>query len=243
MNRLKRPTLAAAVLATISGSSYYYFYHPKPKEQNSFNLSYRVRAQNGNIGTATTTIPLLSQAALEELINARNTRHAFVNAGRKWIWHTAQIPSNDPIEDTIAHSVIQHDGGETLCLAVMDGHGGPWTSKLLEKILIPSVAFELELLRKQNQSNYAYKLLGKVYSYFTPAPPLAIGDGLADVNTISQSIQSAFLKIDKKILDAPLLYLQKLNQREDLKNDELFPDILLPAKSGISTPSHRIRAN
>jgi pyruvate dehydrogenase phosphatase len=236
LRRLGRPLLAVGAAATLGGVAYAY-YSSRPKD---FQLAYRVRDASGRSGTATTTIKYISGQAVDEKINQRNAQHSTVDQkGRTWTWHTAQLNSNDPIEDALAYNIVEkhQGGGNRMFFAVMDGHGGPWTSRLLAKTLIPSVALELELLDQVNskQSSSRFGLLYETLRSILPKTPFANNamlDAYSGPNAVASAIQRAFSKLDREIISSPLRFLNK--PRDQLTADPLFAPTVLPARSGNS---------
>jgi pyruvate dehydrogenase phosphatase len=240
------------IVGGLGGAAYYALHgRQESKDFSNFKLAYRVRDSSGRIATATTSIPYLSEDSVDEKLGRLNAQHSTTDilAGRKWIWHTAQLGSNDPIEDSLAFSIVEgpESRGNLMFFAVMDGHGGPWTSRLLSKILIPRVALELELLNKLptywnflkptsilNQLKATVKE-GTLPSNFGPR------EQLSSAESVSLAIRRAFENIDREILSAPLRYLKKPN--EDIISDPVFAANILPARSGlisIITVSHEL---
>ena len=126
--------------------------------------------------------------------------------------------------------------------AVMDGHGGPHTSRLLSKILIPAVHLQLQQLAEE-PSTFTPKdsrgFLSSLWSYFhspAPKPPIPY-----DTNPkyVSLAIQTAFAMVDSELINAPLRVVAE--HIKDLNRKEVYPDLskhpmalatMLPALSG-----------
>jgi pyruvate dehydrogenase phosphatase len=230
------PLLAVGTVAGITGSAYYYMRNrPRP----TFDIPIRVRDSNGRSITTAKSLPLLEKAKVESLLTAVQEQSSVARGGVKWTWHTAQLASNEPIEDTMAQqwSPRQNNVGEHLYFAVMDGHGGPWTSKLLEKIIIPSVAFELQLLGSTPPTEYVPHIqsstlskltdsLSHIWQSKTPANTVRFDE---DPKYVSAAIQNAFARIDSEIVNAPFKLLSQTGVGLD---DSMALPTLLPSLSG-----------
>lgn len=250
--RLRRPTVfrnalvGVITVSTIAGIACADYIFPSSKfslfkstDPASFKLSYRIRNNAGAIGTATTTIPYLSQQEVENRIGQLNKENAVTrHRGIKWRWHTAQLNSNEPIEDMIAHRIVEKHkkDGDYMFFAVMDGHGGSWTSRLLQKVLIPSVALEIQLLSQYPDAYLAKpKTALEQLKLLVGMNPRAADDpaykGIAeDPKYVSLAMQSAFRKVDQEIINAPLRLLK--NSTEQLLTDPMTAPSLLPSLSG-----------
>lgn len=197
---------------------------------------------------AVKTLPLLSFNEAEALLR----KHASLEtearpSGLLWKHSTAFVPSNDPIEDAHCHQIIQRDPddpatpGDYLFFAVMDGHGGFDTSKLLSKTLIKAVALELSSLITPSPSPPS-GLFASLKRSSTPSPLDA------DPIEVSSAIQRAFQNLDQEILKTPIRILTDSMDEESRKKN-IFPDIsqnplslqtMLPAISGRLPSSHNV---
>lgn len=246
--RLWKPVVGATVL--VGAPSYFYFkYSTKPQHRETFNLPVRVRGPDGKPTMVNRSIPLLTK----EEADARLTEHAASAStvrpgGVVWTQSTAFLPSNDPIEDANASQIIQRDPsdpaapGDLLFFAVMDGHAGYHTSRLLSKVLIPSVALELSLLINQpSETVPKASVLQDLRSLVWPvkATPVAFDE---HVKHTSLAIQRAFTNLDSEIVDSPLRIIAEEMSRDGAGTDKkTIPNLsqhpmavasMLPAMSG-----------
>lgn len=196
----------------IGAPSYLYYTYTRPKKQ-TFDLPVRERGPDGIRTMTTQTIPLLSM----DEVNSRLSENAISKTTRRpggivWNRTTASLSSNDPIEDANASAIVERDpndpsAGDLLFFAVMDGHAGPHTSRLLSKILLPAVATELSSLIQEPQMilgkpGFLQNLKSKLWSTVRASSPLD-----ADPNYFSLAIQSAFTRLDSELTNAPLRLL------------------------------------
>jgi len=245
MQRLWKPFLGTAVL--VGGPSYLYFrYTAKPSPPDTFDLPVRVRGPDGKATMVNRAIPLLPI----EQVNARIRENATSIStprpgGIVWKQTTASLAANDPIEDANASKIVERDSsdrspGDLLFFAVMDGHGGYHTSRLLSKVLLPAVALELSSLIKEPttmipKTGVLQNLMSIVW------PPLATPKPFdSDPKYVSLAIQTAFANLDSEIINAPLRLLANSlsgnpeKEVPDLSKDPMAMATMLPAMSGMS---------
>jgi pyruvate dehydrogenase phosphatase len=190
---------------------------------------------------------LLSLAEVDARLKASESEQKVERPGGvTWRYTTAQLPSNNPLEDAYASAIVQKDekpgspDGDLLFFSVMDGHAGRHTSQLLSRTLIPAVALELRNLYedpntyvKTTDSGYFNKLKGMVFSPSAPKIPYD-----ADPTYVSLAIQTAFSMLDSQIVNAPLRILAehfKENSKDlpDLTQHPMGVASMLPALSGM----------
>ncbi|KAH8094863.1 phosphatase 2C-like domain-containing protein [Cristinia sonorae] len=244
LRRAWKPLVGATVVVGVP--TYAYFRYTQ-RRQETFDLSVRERGPDGKPVRVTRSFPLLSKAEVE----ARLTEHAESVSTRRpsgivWKQSTAFLASNSPIEDANASGLVEKEasptGDDLLFFAVMDGHGGYHTSRLLSKTLIPSVTLELDTL-KNAPSVLVPKggFLHSLKSLFWPTaavPPQGSFD--ADPTYVSLTIQTAFANLDSEIMNAPLRILsQALAQPgvdktavPDLSQHPMALAAMFPALSG-----------
>ncbi|THH30704.1 hypothetical protein EUX98_g3505 [Antrodiella citrinella] len=216
-------------------------------QTESFDLSVRERGPDGKPTRVTRAFPLLSKDEVEK----RLTEHASSVSTRRpsgivWKQSTAFLASNSPIEDANASGFIEKEssptGGDLLFFAVMDGHGGYHTSRLLSKVLIPAVTLELSTLK--NSPSVLVPKGGFLQSWKlwlwppTAVPPTGSFD--ADPKYVSLAIQTAFANLDSDIMNAPLRILSEAlsqpgadkNTLPDLSQHPMGLATMFPAMSG-----------
>ncbi|EJD01523.1 protein serine/threonine phosphatase 2C [Fomitiporia mediterranea MF3/22] len=253
---LRRPWRTVIASAAVLGSSYYLYNRTRRPSSapETFDVSIRssVAGPDGKRGLTTQTLPLLPmtdvEARIKEYANLRVTpRHS------RLIWKhaTAQLASNNPIEDAHAEAIVERDqqDGDYLFFAVMDGHSGPYTSRLLSKTLIPAVALQLREL-SESPSSFDSKagrtsLFDSIRSLFNSSTPKAPGAHTvpfdADPKFVALAIQTAFAMVDSEIANAPLRLIQQHLKEIGAKPNDPLPDLsqhpmalasMVPALSG-----------
>lgn len=227
LRRLWKPIAATTVL--IGTPSYLYYRYNKPQ---TFDLPVKILGADGTPVMTSKTFPLLSLIAIDERLN-RNAKSDTITrpGGITWKYSTASLPANEPLEDAHAEAIIAREPsdpqgpGDWLFFAVMDGHGGPHTSRLLSNTLISAVVLQL--------SSLIHGSSGSMLSRPRVQNPQAI----------SLAIQSAFTKLDEELINAPLKILANNIDKESLKK-KIVPDlsehplalpVMLPAVSGMLT--------
>ena len=245
LRRLWKPVVGTAVLVGTPG--YLYFkYTSKPKPRETFDLSVRVRGPDGKAAMSTRTISLLTKEEVEAKLHEHAEATATARRGIIWKQHTAYLAANDPIEDANAAKIIERDpseispAGDLLFYAIMDGHAGYHTSRLLSHTLIPAVALELDLLIRE-PSAIIPKLgtLASLKAMLQGSKPSSIPLD-ADPQYVSLAIQRAFTNLDSEIVDSPLRLLAQAMMQDgakeqhipDLSKHPLAEAMLKPAMSG-----------
>jgi pyruvate dehydrogenase phosphatase len=246
LRRLWKPVVGTAVLVGAPG--YLYFkYTSKPKPRETFDLSVRVRGPDGKATMSTRSITLLTKDEVEAKLHEHVEATATARRGIIWKKHTAYLSANDPIEDANASKIVQRDPselsppGDLLFYAVMDGHGGYHTSRLLSQVLIPAVAIELDLLTKE-PSSIIPKLstLDNLKALFSGSKLASSIPFDGNPQYVSLAIQRAFTNLDSEIVDSPLRLLAQAMMQEgekeqhipDLSKHPLAEVMLKPAMSG-----------
>lgn len=234
--RVWKPLAAVAVVGTPPA----YFYYRHYVLDNFFELPVKVQGPDGKPEMVTKTFRRLPLDVLEARIRQHATFQSHSRPGGiVWKHTTADLASNDPIEDAHASQIVERDPtdpsypGDYLFFAVMDGHGGYETSRLLSRVIIKAVALELSHLTNQPP-------LAKP-GYFGSARALTSQTPLdADPQKVSLTIQHAFTKLDDELLAAPLHVLAN-NVDEESRKKNVIPDLsqhplalatMLPAISG-----------
>ena len=246
LRRVWKPITATLV---IGGPTY--FIYRSYRESQTFSLPIKTRGADGKIEMSTRTLPLLPLKEVEARIqqNAVSDTRTRPN-GILWKYTTAFLASNDPIEDANSNQIVERDAsdpsapGDYLFFAVMDGHGGYQTSRLLSRILIKGVALELSALTTESNSRPQLGLSGRFWSLLWPTRPQPSTPPLdADPRRVSLAIQDAFTKLDTELLETPLRILAnsldeesfKLKKIPDLSKHPLALTSMLPAISGTVT--------
>ncbi|KAI0772128.1 protein serine/threonine phosphatase 2C [Trametes elegans] len=228
IKRAWKPVLGTTVL--VGAPTYvYYRYYSKPT-RDTFNISVKAAGPDGKRQIVTHAIPLLSKDEVDARLRARASAHTVMrHGGIVWKSATAALPSNDPIEDAHASLLIERDAsdaappGDYLFFAVMDGHGGPHTSRTLADVLIPTVAMELALrINDPKAGQDAAGLSAKVKSLLWRPSSSAPYD--SDPANVARAIEAAFTKLDAGIVNAPLEILAGAVDPEALKK-KLIPDL------------------
>ncbi|CAL1701307.1 unnamed protein product [Somion occarium] len=247
LRRVWKPAAGAALLV---GAPTYYYYcrRSKSSTKETFDLSVRVQGPDGKPTREKRVMPLLPKDQIE----ARLKEHAETvrtqrPGGIIWNQHTAYLAANAPIEDAHASNIVERDltdpsaPGDLLFYAVMDGHGGFHTSRLLSHILLPAVALGFSTLINEPSSvvpkgSFLQDLISRLRLKPSAAPPTPFD---SNPSYVSSAIQTAFQTVDAEIIDAPLrLLAQELSKKQDSKG---LPDLsqhtmalasMLPALSG-----------
>lgn len=233
----------AATTVLIGTPSYLYY---KFTKQQTFDLAVRARDADGKSVMATRTFFLLSKDAVRDRLVENATSDNFSRPeGTVWRYATASVAANDPLEDAHADAIIARDPsdpsapGDWLFFTVMDGHGGPHTSRLLSKTLISAVVLELSSLIHHTDGAPRSGFLEGLKSIFRTSSP-KLSEDAQNPERISLAIQNAFTKLDKELINAPLSVLAahldaesiKKNSLPDLSKHPLALQTMLPAVSG-----------
>lgn len=227
LRRAWKPILGTAVL--VGAPSYLYYKYSSKSE--TFDLSVRSRGPDGKPVMTKRTLPLISREAANVRLSENATSKTTPRPdGIIWKQATAQVSSNAPIEDAHAEALIQRDPtdlaapGDLLFFAVMDGHAGPHTSRLLSNVLIPAVALELYQLTKNHDSSVSkYAGLQSLKSVFYPAAATSIPLD-EDPERVTRAIQTAFVNLDAELVNAPLRILAEHVDKLALQKG-LIPDL------------------
>ena len=252
---LRRPWRTLVGSAVLVGSSVYIYHRAtRPKTAHeTFDIRAPTVGPDGKRTYATQVIRIQSMAEIEARLKGNATLRASSRPGHViWKHATAHLASNDPIEDAHAEAIVQRDqqDGDYLFFAVMDGHSGTHTSRLLSKTLIPAIALQLRELStspnsfesKAGKANY----LDSIRSLFSSAPKasgISTTPYDADPKFVALAIQTAFAMVDSEIVNAPLRLLYDHLKEIGAKGDEVLPDLskhpmalpsMAPALSGTS---------
>lgn len=246
LRRAWKPVAATTVLIGAPASLYYYNLQ---RQLPTFDINIKVRGADGKSTMATKSFQLQSA----ETINKRITENAKAETNHRpdgvvWKHTTAFLSSNDPIEDANSYEIIQRDAsdpsapGDLLFYAVMDGHAGYHTSRLLSQALIKAVALELSNLINNPEAVVpkSSALRSTLQSLWTTTSSKAIQYD-ANPEHFSLAIQNAFTKFDTELVNAPVnLLMSQFTDEERKKN--IIPDLskhpmamtmMRPAMSGI----------
>ena len=244
----RRSIVAVTTAATTGGLVYLYFNRPQPTPP-TFDLPVKHRAADGTVQVQTRQFNLLSSAEVDSRIrkHAASKSVPSANGGLIWKHDTAFLNSNDPIEDAHANLALsrplipggpsppEHDS-DLLMFGIFDGHGGPWTSRLLSKTLIPAVALELATLNENkpdSSSKGAWSYL-KSWIPFSGTTTQASKTFDADPTYVKLAIQTAFANLDSSIINTPIQILQQLAKDPSIsaKDHPMAYASMLPALSG-----------
>jgi pyruvate dehydrogenase phosphatase len=245
--------LAGATVAIGGPGALYYAYTTRTSSSSApatFDLAVRVRGPDGRPALSTQTFPLLSKAAVDaRLVEHARAERRTAQDGRAWAWTTAQVAANAPLEDAHASALLRRvdvlpaagAGGDLLFFAVMDGHGGFHTSRLLSRTLIPAVALELQALADEPAPpTPAPGFFRSLFGAAPPAPATPRFRPDADPTYVSLALQTAFANVDSELINAPLRLLAA-NVDAKARESGILPDLsqhpmaratLLPAMSG-----------
>lgn len=247
--RVWKPITAALII----GGPAYYFYRSHYSEPQTFVLPIKKKGADGKVESSMRTLSLLPLKEVEFRIreNAISETHTRPN-GIVWKHTTAFLASNNSIEDTNSNQFIERDAsdpsapGDYVFFAVMDGHGGYHTSRLLSRILIKGVALELSALTQSN-SRPQPALSERLWSLLWPTHPQSATYPLdADPHRVSLAIQDAFTKLDAELIQTPIRILANSLDKESLEMKRI-PDLskhplaltsMLPAASGTVSLLH-----
>ncbi|KAG1833500.1 phosphatase 2C-like domain-containing protein [Suillus variegatus] len=240
LRRAWKPLAATTVL--IGTPSYLYYTFTK---QQTFDLAVKVRGADGMPLMVNRTFSLLSQNAVKDRLIENASSDSFSRPDSTvWRYATASVAANDPLEDAHADAIIARDPsdpsapGDWLFFTVMDGHGGPHTSRLLSKTLISAVVLELSSLIHSTDVPKS-GLLEKLKLIFRTSAPKSREDP-QNPEKISLAIRNAFTKLDQELINAPLSVLAANLDAESIKKN-ILPDLskhplalqtMLPAVSG-----------
>jgi len=198
-------------------------------QSQTFQLPVRVKNASGKSEMTFKRFSLLPLKELEARLHENAVSETTTRPnGITWRYTTANLASNDPIEDAHANQIVERDAedpsapGDYLFFAVMDGHSGPDTSKLLSRILIKGVAIELANLLSNPGSSPSPGLGSRIKSIFAASPIQTCLD--SDPSRVSQAIEQAFTKLDQELVQTPLRILANSMGQEDFKK-KTIPDL------------------
>ena len=240
LRRVWKPVAATVVVGT---PAYYYY---RSYQNQTFDLPVRTRDSSGKSEMTTKTFSLLPMKDVDARIRGNTLSETHIRPdGLTWKFTTAQLSSNDPIEDAFANQIVTRDEsdpsgpGDYLFFAIMDGHGGYQTSRLLSRILIKAVAAEITQFLQDPKPTPQPGLLDRVRALLWQSSPAALPSNYSP-NRVSEAIQRAFTQLDDELISRPLRLLANTLGPEGLKKQEL-PDLsqhpealssMLPAISG-----------
>jgi pyruvate dehydrogenase phosphatase len=244
IHRVWKPITATLVI----GGPAYYCYRSLYSDPRTFVLPIKTKGVDGKTEISSRTISILPLKEVEARFqeNAVSETHNRPN-GLSWTRTTAFLASNDPIEDAHSNQIIERDAsdpsapGDYLFFAVMDGHSGYETSRLLSRILIKGVALELSALIAESNSRLQLGLAGRLQSLLWSKTPQSIPCPLdADPHRVSLAIQDAFTKLDTELIQTPIRILansldeesRKMKKIPDLSKHPLALTSMVPAVSG-----------
>ncbi|KAL1740104.1 phosphatase 2C-like domain-containing protein [Schizophyllum fasciatum] len=216
LSRAWKPALAAAAVGVPS----YYAYKHTYGRNDTFEIVVKVTGADGRPERQKMVLPLQSMAQINARLHEHESSQTWARPGVVWRSTTAFLPSNDPIEDANAAQIVQKNGGtvgDYIFYAVMDGHGGSNTSKLLSHALIPRVARELASLTEGEQNtNWGKRAASLIWS----SKPNVDTDPLS----MAKAIQTAFTQLDDEILKMPAMYLASVMDAAS-RDKDLIPDL------------------
>jgi pyruvate dehydrogenase phosphatase len=249
LRRVWKPTLGATVLLT--PPAYIYYRYTVSNKNTTFSINVREKNPDGKATMVKRSFSLLSKAVVDQRINEFATSTSQPPSdGLVWKHTTAQLSSNDPIEDAHARAVVTTDATSSdparnlLFYAVMDGHAGFHTSRLLKEVLIPAVSLELDDLAS-GKCDASTKSSSSVldilkYPFSSKSLPRSDAPEIGQVEKVSQAIQRAFFNLDFEIVNGPLRVLaanvSKLDKTDvpDLSQHPMGEASMMPALSGMS---------
>ncbi|KAH9850785.1 protein serine/threonine phosphatase 2C [Lenzites betulinus] len=229
LRRAWKPVLGTTVL--VGAPTYvYYRYYLKPTRE-TFSIAIKATGPDGKRHVVNQALPLLTKDEVDARLREQAATHSVARPGGiVWKSSTARFASNDPIEDAHASLLIERDAsdaappGDYLFFAVMDGHGGPHTSRVLSEVLIPTVAMELaSRIRDPKASLSDAGLLAKAKSLVWRSSPSSTPYD-SDPTNVARAIESAFTRLDAQIVNSPLEILAASVSTEDMKK-KLIPDL------------------
>ncbi|KAH8988517.1 phosphatase 2C-like domain-containing protein [Lactarius akahatsu] len=245
LRRAWKPIIGATVL--VAPPAYIYYRYTVSDKNSTFSLNVREKGPDGKATMVKHSFPLLSSAVVDQRINELATFTSQPpSEGLVWKHTTAQLSSNDPIEDAHARAVITTNTSSSeparnlLFYAVMDGHAGFHTSRLLSHVLIPAVMLELGLFSGQGDAASTKSSILDIlkYPFSYSSLPRSDAPQIGQVEKVSRAIQRAFYNVDFEIVNGPLRVLAanvgKLDKTDvpDLSQHPMGEASMLPALSG-----------
>ncbi|KAG9006607.1 hypothetical protein FRB94_000533 [Tulasnella sp. JGI-2019a] len=263
--------VGSAAVVYYSANYYYQSRNKDTSSGGSFTIPVKTRSTDGrSVITKDNPITRLSQAEIERKLTSHAVSYSIPRAGERrgrWRYETASVASNAPIEDAHAEMIVrpgeagaqallgspnsgdtkrntaagQPLAGDMLFFAIMDGHSGYNTSRLLAKTLIPSVALELSTLSSSpvaTQDAQGWLSYLKSYMPFNTkysSSSLTSYPFASDPKYVSTAIQTAFANLDSNIVNAPIQHVNALQGPPFDRESEAYHLAvanLLPALSG-----------
>ncbi|KAK2466049.1 hypothetical protein APHAL10511_001691 [Amanita phalloides] len=239
---LRRSWFPVAAAICVGTPAYIYYRFWQERQQQTFTLAVKEKTVDGKMQRVERRFPLIPANEVEKRIRENSSFESHTRpSGLTWKHTTAFLASNDPIEDANSNQIIQRDDsdpsapGDYLFFAVMDGHAGYHTSRLLSRVLIDAVVLELAQLTK---APGPMGRLDWIKSFIqSPSSQSSI---MLSPERVTSSLQNAFTKLDTELLNAPLRVLANNIDQESRKN-KAIPDLskhplalstMLPSLSG-----------
>ncbi|KZT29258.1 protein serine/threonine phosphatase 2C [Neolentinus lepideus HHB14362 ss-1] len=237
----------AAATGVVGASTYLWYSSSRSINSETIGFRIRVRGADGKPTYQNMSAPLLSRDEVEKRIKDNAVLETVASGGSiRWKRATVSLASNDPIEDANVHGVIPKDllvrgaAGDFLFFAVMDGHAGPYTSRLLTKTLIPAVSLKLSeaSMDGSKDGKSAADFLKRLKSLLWSSLPSPPSNG--DANSAAVALEEAFVNLDSELINAPLRVLaanidQTAREKKilpDLSQDPMAMAAIRPALSG-----------
>ena len=245
MHRRAWKPILGAVAIMVPPTYIYFTYNRNP----TFTINVKEKGPDGKPYVVKRSFPLLSKPAVDNRINEFAVSVTQPpSQGLVWKHSTAYLASNDPIEDAHAQATISTEATSSdparslLFFAVMDGHAGFHTSRLLSRVLIPAVVLELSPPARDGgahlKSSSILDVFRSLFSSLSPPHTGASQEG--HVERVSKAIRRAFDNVDFEIVNGPLRVLAANVSKLDTTN---VPDLsqhlmaeasMSPALSGTS---------
>ena len=247
MHRRAWKPILGAVAIMLPPAYIYVAYSKNP----TFSINVKEKGPDGKPYVVKRSFPLLSKPAVDKRINefAVSTTQPS-SQGLVWKHSTAYLASNDPIEDAHAQATISTEATSSdparslLFYAIMDGHAGFHTSRLLSHVLIPAVVLELSWSVRDSDAHpksSSSSILDAFRSLVSSRSlPHADAPQEGHVERVSKSIRRAFDDVDYEIVNGPLRVLaanvSKLDTTNvpDLSQHPMAEASMSPALSGMS---------
>ncbi|TFK55563.1 protein serine/threonine phosphatase 2C [Heliocybe sulcata] len=218
----------AATTGVIGASTYLWYSTGRPSRPETVGFRIRVRDSEGKLAYQEMSAPLLAKEEVEKRLKENAVLETVASQDTiQWKRATVSLASNDPIEDANVHGVIPKDllargaAGDFLLFAVMDGHAGPYTSRLLTKTLIPAVSLQLSKASMGSNNKSASGVMEWVKSFFrsSSSSPSDLGP-----NGTAEALEHAFVSLDSELINAPLRVLAA-NIDQTAREKKILPDL------------------
>ena len=217
---------------------------------HTFTINVKEKGPDGKPYVVKRSFPLISKPTVDNRINEFAVSTAQPpSQGLVWKHSTAYLASNDPIEDAHAQATISTEATSSdparslLFYAVMDGHAGFHTSRLLSHVLIPAVVLGLSSPARDGSAydKPSSFILDSFRSLFASRSlPHTNAPQEGHVERVSNAIRRAFDDVDFEIVNGPLRVLaanvSKLDATNvpDLSQHPMAEASMSPALSGMS---------